>query len=253
MEKINSHNKDSSQTHQEGVNQFTDLTQEEFAAKYLTLKVNKKSSRRAAPQEVKILGDVDWVAAKMVTAVKDQGQCGSCWAFSAVAAIESAVLINDSPEQLFSEQQLVDCSGAYGNEGCDGGWMDAAFEYVIDNGIATSAQYPYVARDQACKMDGGNFTINNFIDVQGCNALANALNYAPVSVAVDASNWSPYRSGVLSTCGNNVNHGVLLVGQSDAYWKIKNSWSTNWGESGYIRLAQGNTCDICEYPSLPQL
>lgn len=95
--------------------------------------------------------------------------------------------------------------------------------------------------------------MKDYIDLAGCTNLINALSERPISVAVDASVWSPYRSGILSNCGTQVNHGVLLVGVSDDFWKIKNSWGTNWGESGFIRLAPGNTCDICSYPSYPIL
>jgi C1A family cysteine protease len=128
-----------------------------------------------------------------------------------------------------SEQQLVDCSRPYGNQGCNGGWMDSAFQYVKDHGLTTTSAYPYVARDQTCKIDSGDNKVTGFVDVPGCDNLLNALSSRPVSVAVDASVWSSYRSGVLSSCGTAVNHGVLLVGATDAFWKIKNSWGLNWG------------------------
>jgi len=205
-----------------------------------------------ARTEKPIVGDVDWTAQGKVSAVKNQGSCGSCWAFSAVAAIESSLLISGRTE-LLSEQQLVDCSRAYGNQGCSGGWMDSAFQYIIDHGITTQAEYPYVARNQNCAKDGGAVKLSGYIDVEGCDNLANAVNSRPVSVAVDASNWSLYRNGVLSNCGTAVNHGVLLVGYTGDFWKIKNSWGTSWGQSGYIRLARGNTCAVCSYPSYPTL
>jgi len=229
------------------------LTQAEFEAIYLTLQVPKRSYKEVDTTFTPIVGDVDWSANGGVTAVKNQGACGSCWAFSATAAIESAVLIETGKTVNLSEQQLVDCSRPYGNQGCNGGWMDSAFDYILDKGITTTPLYPYVARDQACKTDGGEYSIDSYVDVQGCNDLASALADQPVSVAVDASVWSSYRSGVLSNCANNVNHGVLLVGATDAFWKIKNSWGASWGESGFIRLARGDTCAICQYPSYPQL
>jgi len=124
-----------------GINQFTDITQEEFVAQYLTLKVNRKAEneRPMLGMTQEGLQDTNWVAAGKVTPVKNQGQCGSCWAFSAIGAVESAVLVAGRAQQLFSEQQLVDCSRSYGNAGCSGGWMDSAFKYIIDNGIATSS------------------------------------------------------------------------------------------------------------------
>ena len=244
------HNADKTNAYEKGINQFSDLTQDEFAAKYLTLKVKAQVHSRTM-QDSNINGDIDWVAAGKVTPVKNQAQCGSCWAFSAVAAIESGLLVAGQGATNLSEQQLVDCSRSYGNQGCNGGWMDSAFQYVRDKGLTTTQAYPYVARDQACAIDSGSVKIKSFVDVPGCDNLWNALSGRPVSVAVDASNWSSYKSGVFSTCGTAVNHGVLLVGATDNYWVIKNSWATGWGENGFIRLARGNTCAICGYPSYP--
>jgi C1A family cysteine protease len=221
----------------------------------LNTKVNPKYTSEDLSVETiatPLNGDIDWTATNKVTGVKNQANCGSCWAFSAVASIESALLINGR-SALLSEQQLVDCSRSYGNQGCNGGWMDSAFQYVKDHGLVEGSQYPYVARDQACAIDSGSFKVSGFVDVAGCDNLINALAGRPISVAVDASNWSLYRSGILSTCGTGVNHGVLLVGASDSFWRIKNSWATTWGESGYIRIARGNTCAVCSYPSYPTL
>lgn len=132
--------------------------------------------------------------------------------------------------------------------------MDSAFQYVVKYGLNLQSDYPYVARNQACAKKGGAFKLSGFTDVQKvCTSLATSLQTRPISVAVDASVWSSYRSGVLSGCSTNINHGVLLVGVTDAYWKIKNSWGTTWGESGFIRLSPGNTCAVCSYPSYPTL
>jgi len=216
----------------------------------LNQKFENTNARTATPATVN--GDVDWQAQGKVSGVKNQGQCGSCWAFSATGAMESGLLLAGKND-LLSEQQLVDCSRSYGNQGCSGGWMDSAFQYVIDHGITTQDLYPYVARNQACAVDGGNIKIKSFVDVPGCDNLANSVSARPVSVAVDAGQWSLYKGGVLSSCTANVNHGVLLVGYTDAFWKIKNSWGQAWGENGYIRLARGNTCAVCSYPSYPTL
>jgi C1A family cysteine protease len=131
--------------------------------------------------------------------------------------------------ESFSEQQLVDCSAKYGNQACNGGLMDNAFKFVKDNGIVHEDQYTYKAVKQACSIPTGPFKISGFTDVKDCNTLANAITGRPVSVAVDATNWSNYKSGVFNNCATRLNHGVLLVGVSDQSWKVKNSWGTTWG------------------------
>lgn len=253
--RIEEHNANKLNTYTKGINQFTDLTNEEFKAIYLTLIVPDKKVNILNEESAKasVNGDIDWTAAGMVTPVKNQGQCGSCWAFSATASHESALLLAGQGQVSLSEQQLVDCSRSYGNQGCNGGWMDSAFQYAKDKGLTNTAAYGYVARDQACKIDSGSYKLSGFVDVPGCDNLATTLASRPVSVAVDASVWSGYRSGVLANCGVAVNHGVLLVGATDAYWRIKNSWGPAWGESGFIRINRGNTCAICQYPSYPTL
>ena len=147
-----------------------------------------------------------------------------------------------------SEQQLVDCSRPQGNQGCNGGWPSSALKYVISNGIASESEYPYVGRDQTCKKQGGSFKISGQSSASGCNGLTNSINASPVSVTVDATNWSTYRSGVFTNCKTSINHAVLLVGIVGGNWKIKNSWGTGWGEQGFIRLAGGNTCGVCSQP-----
>lgn len=137
--------------------------------------------------------------------------------------------------------------------GCNGGWMDSAFEYIIDKGIATEQDYPYTARDGSCQNKERKSILDDYVDVPGCDNLLNALATQPITVAVDASIWSPYRGGVMSNCGTAINHGVLVVGVTDDYWKVKNSWGSGWGETGFIRLARGNTCAVCSYPSYPVL
>ena len=131
--------------------------------------------------------------------------------------------------------------------------MDNAFKYVKAQGIVTEAEYPYKAVKQTCKINQGPFKISGFTDVKNCNDLASALDGRPVSVAVDATNWSAYKSGVFNNCKTSLNHGVLLVGvtSADGAWRIKNSWSSGWGENGFIRLAKGNTCGLCNMASYP--
>jgi hypothetical protein len=117
--------------------------------------------------------------------------------------------------------------------------------YVKDKGLAFDSQYPYKGMAQTCKLDTGTNKITGYSNTTGCDGIASALRQSPLSVAVDASNWKAYRSGVFSNCTEKVTQDALLVGQTTNYWKVKNSWGLGWGEYGYIRLALGNTCGIC--------
>jgi len=251
---INAHNADNTQTYKMGINKFTDLTQEEFKSIYLGYKSSGKRTV-AVDDSTTMVGDVDWVSQGAVQSVKDQGQCGSCWAFSAVASAESAKFLSTGVIGNFSEQQLVSCD--YNDSGCNGGLMDTAFEYFIGAGICTESSYPYTSgsgssgscQSSSCTKD--SFTISNYVDVSGTSNLQSACNSRPVSVAVDANNWSYYSSGIFSNCGSSLDHGVLLAGYNSSYWLIKNSWGSSWGESGYIRLAPGNTCGLANEPSYP--
>jgi C1A family cysteine protease len=146
---------------------------------------------------------------------------------------------------------LVDCSGGspYENHGCNGGYGVRALEYIKDNGQTTTAEYPYTAKDGQCKIPTGSFRPFGVAEGHGCDEIEEIILRRPMAVRVDASNWSPYRSGVFSNCAKNINHAVFLVGSSEESWTIKNSWGPSWGESGYIRLAKGDTCAICQGPS----
>lgn len=118
-------------------------------------------------------------------------------------------------------------------------------------GITTENKYPYQGKFQSCLIPGGNFKISGFTEITTCTALANALNAQPIAVAVDATNWSAYSSGVFNNCAKSLNFAGTLVGVSAGIWKIKNLWGTKWGENGYIRLAAGNTCGLCNMASYP--
>jgi cathepsin L len=242
---INKHNADHTQTYKMGVNQFSIFTTEEFATRFLT-PMTMLGLTQNNNNDYKVIGDVDWTTQGKVTKVKNQGSCGSCWAFSAVGVLESFYLFKGQTTNL-AEQQLVDCSRPQGNQGCNGGWPHSALTYVQANGITTETAYPYVAKDQTCKTQGGAFKIAGYNSYSGCNGLSTQINNSPISVTVDATNWSPYRTGVFTNCGTGINHAVLLVGVVGGAWKIKNSWGTGWGEAGYIRLGGGNTCGVCAY------
>lgn len=243
---INEHN-NSNSTFTMALNHFADMTQEEFKTKMLGYRFTDRPRNYAAPTLTQPPASVDWRTKGAVTGVKNQGQCGSCWAFSAVGALEGYWFQTKGVLLSFSEQQLVDCSTAQGNHGCNGGLMDYAFNYVKANGLQTEANYPYTAQDGRCKGTGTPaVTISGYTDIGHSDAALQAASAQyVVSVAVDAQNWSFYSRGIYShlKCGTQLDHGVTLVGYGSAnnedFWIIKNSWGQSWGENGYIRLERG--------------
>jgi C1A family cysteine protease len=153
LAKINAHNINEHKTYEMGLNQFSALTEEEFAQQYLGTIVPTEAIVEVEQKDDIIVGDVDWVAGGAVTGVKNQGQCGSCWAFSATGGLEGLSKVSGGALESFSEQQLVDCSGSYGNQACNGGLMDNAFKYVKDHGIVHEDEYPYKAVKQTCSQE----------------------------------------------------------------------------------------------------
>lgn len=227
------------------MNQFGDLSHEEFKALYLSAPMEPNTNARMYVNSgMKAPASWDWRDHGAVTPIKDQGQCGSCYAFSAVATIEGAHAIKTGQLIQLSEQQIVDCSTSYGNEGCNGGLMTSSLRYVIDNkGIDTMACYPYKAVESKCKFDPKcvGATISGMYNITAGSEedLADAVaNKGPVSIAIDASHMSFqfYSSGVYdekSCSPSNLDHGVTAVGygtdskSSKNYWIVKNSWSDN--------------------------
>jgi C1A family cysteine protease len=245
-----------------GINKFTDLTQEEFSHFYLM--PNYQSTRDASVGSVNIpnlnadLPDsFDWrdQTPNPVTAVKDQGQCGSCWAFSATEEVETAWIMAGHSAVILAPQQIVDCDKT--SDGCGGGETESAYKYIIKaGGLETEADYPYTAEDGKCEatqpkvasITAWKYATSSKNETELQLSLA---QIAPISICVDASSWSSYVSGILSKCGKTLDHCVQLVGwgveNGTPYWTVRNSWGTSWGENGYIRLAMGsNLCGLAD-------
>lgn len=269
------HNLDHLKNFTMSVNQFADLTPQEFKDTYIRAMKPSVGSYGckvfSSAQNPNVPESIDWRAKGAVSSVKDQGQCGSCWTFSATGAVEGAWAIAKGTLVDLSEQQLVDCATgiSYGSHGCNGGQMEGAFKYIEEHGQCGASAYPYTATDGVCKQCSSIVHVSSCSDVipNDQTSLKSAVARQPVSIAIEADTryFQFYSGGVLTSasCGTNLDHGVLIVGYGEEsgqkYWLVKNSWSATWGDQGYVKIARSDStndagiCGIAMDPSFPTI
>jgi len=272
-----------------GLNQFSDLNGDEFRhyvhgddgacfkGEDRAFIANANGQDLGADNEqllgtVRAPDSVDWSTKGVVTPVKNQGQCGSCWSFSATGAMECVYAIKTGTLNSLSEQELVDCAGrSYGCDGCNGGQMTGAMEYAAkEGGLCSESEYKYEARDGTCKASscGKKYDANKgykAVTKHSASALEQATAEGCVSIGIEADQtaFQHYSSGVLTgSCGTRIDHGVLVVGYgtsgSQKYWKVKNSWGETWGDRGYVLICRdcgkngdNGECGILDEPNVP--
>jgi len=275
IQKIIEHNSQVDKTYLKGISPYSDLSDEQFKQHFKIgapqdcSATNKKKSNKKVNLE-ELPKSWDWRDHNGVSPVKNQGNCGSCWTFSTVGALEAHSLIKYGSFVPLSEQQLVDCAQAFNNNGCDGGLPSQAFEYVMyAGGLSTENTYPYFAKDRNCTVERDTFELKvlggsvNITEGDELELQAAIYKKGPVSVCFDCEDdFLGYKSGVYTskTCKNSnkdVNHAVLAVGYGTEngldYWLIKNSWGTKWGDHGYFKMQRGvNMCGVALCNSYPK-
>jgi C1A family cysteine protease len=262
--------KEENSLYQTGITKFSDLTKQEFARTYLNLNYDAMAMANFDPTIVKVSNaapsSYDWRDYGRVSPVKDQGSCGSCWAFATVANLEGLYYAKKGVMKTFSEQMLVDCDTS--DSGCNGGLMEYAFAWLKKNGgIMLDSDYPYRGYKQSCKSDKTKYvdmTVTGYKKLGSSYSTWSAVDEdevkeflyetGPLAIALNADPLQTYSSGILDVTSakcptSGINHAVTLVGygtqSSTPYWIVKNSWGRSWGESGYFRIRRGNgTCGV---------
>merc|ERR1711990_1021204 len=265
LKEVEAHNANPKETHTLTTNFMSTWTQEEKKQLNGYIPDNRVKTPTVLDDTNLTAATVDWRTKGAVTPVKNQGQCGSCWSFSTTGALEGAHFVASGQLTSLSEQQFVDCDTKQ-DQGCNGGLMDNAFKYAETTPVMTESEYPYLARRSIFKKcskasSEGVVTVKTFHDVgQSASQMKAALDKQPVSVAIEAdkSVFQGYHSGVItsSSCGTQLDHGVLAVGYGtlggEDYFLVKNSWGSSWGDEGYVRIGQNNICGILQAASYPE-
>jgi C1A family cysteine protease len=233
---------------------FADFSKDEMSQRKGWLDLGAVEETEVAPSlNATLAGSFDWVAKGAVNAVQNQGQCGSCWAFSTVANFEGAGFVSGFKLVKLSEQEIVDCDTTC--NGCGGGLPSLALKWTASHGgVGAETGYPYHARNGACHVIGALSQNTGFVPIsKDENQIAQALvKYGPLSIGVDASLFNAYSGGVMrnSGCSGRLDHAVNIVGYGEGqvqYWKVRNSWGASWGEQGYVRMSRGDcTCGLCQ-------
>jgi len=255
-----------------GINEFSDLSPSEFSKMLGFRAEDRPQGQLVHLNETGLPDTVDWTTKGAVNAVKNQGQCGSCWAFGTVASVEAINFIKNKELVSLSEQQLVSCDTKGGDQGCNGGLPDNAFKYVESTGLTTESNYPYTSGGasssasrnllgggkKTCdttKIKGDLVKVTGYTDVKGESQLAAAVAQQVVAVGIDGMSIQHYSSGIFnSACTGQIDHAVAVVGYAKDYWKVRNSWGSSWGEEGYIRITRGSDeCHIADMGSYPTM
>ena len=268
------HNLDNTQNFTMGINQFTDLTPQEFKDQYvggLKTEVGSYGCKSFSSSASGAPSSVDWRNKGVVNPVRDQGQCGSCWAFATTANAESVWAISSGKLLDLSEEFLVECAtgAGYFNMGCNGGQPDSAFKYMINNGQCTESSYPYKAGTtktagtcQKCTSAGVSFSGCYDVASKDQVSLMAAVAKHPVVIAIEADTryFQSYSGGILDSpnCGTTLDHAVEIIGYGTEngvdYWNVRNSWGSSWGENGYFRVkktSSTNDIGICGVAAEP--